>query len=64
MNCAFEHGTKCVALTDKDCIGCHFKKTREELAEGRKRARMLLARLPEEQQKEIRKKYPPIKERK
>ena len=57
MNCAFDKGTKCIALKEKDCEGCVFKKTPQELKAGRKRAKVLLSRLPEYEQKAIKEKY-------
>jgi uncharacterized protein (UPF0179 family) len=37
--CAFDLDKKCAALTKKDCKGCRFRKTKEELEEGRSKAR-------------------------
>lgn len=29
MECVFDHGSKCVALTEKCCVGCCFRKTKK-----------------------------------
>lgn len=57
MACVFEHGIKCVALTEKRCEGCSFRKTKEEAEEGRKRARRRISSLSREQQIYIYDKY-------
>lgn len=64
MECVFDFGRRCVALTEKCCEGCRFRKTKEELDEGRKRAKNLINALPEERQNYIRDKYYLGKERK
>lgn len=43
--CAFDLDDKCAALTNKECKGCHFFKTQQELEEGRKKANERLGRL-------------------
>jgi hypothetical protein len=55
--CVFDKGKKCVALVTRKCEKCSFRKTKEELIEGRKYAKALLERLPEEQRKAIDDKY-------
>lgn len=55
--CTFDKGDKCVALTTHECENCVFRKTKDELLAGRRRARARLEDLPEEQQDAIRKKY-------
>ena len=57
MKCAFDRTTFCIALTEKNCVGCAFHKTPEELDEGRERAYDRICNLPEEQQEHIAKKY-------
>ena len=57
MECAFDKDTFCSALTEKRCVGCSFRKTREELDAGREKADDRIAALPEEQQEHIRFKY-------
>ncbi len=57
MKCAFDRNTFCTALMEKDCRGCAFRKTPEELDEGRERAYSRICKLPEEQQDHIRQKY-------
>lgn len=57
MSCAFEFGNKCVALTAKECKGCHFRKTQTEIEKGRKKAKKRINSLPEETQAYIREKY-------
>lgn len=57
MGCAFDRKTHCAALTDRDCPGCCFFKTPEQLDEGRERAIDRIYKLPEEQQDHIRQKY-------
>lgn len=47
--CAFDlYPAKCSALTSKVCENCPFRKSSEELAAGRKKARRRLHSLPEE----------------
>ena len=55
--CAFDRGRKCVALTEKYCDFCRFRKTAEELEAGRQRAAELASRLPADQRKYIKLKY-------
>lgn len=55
--CAMDRGTKCIALTTHECETCAFRKTKDELLAGRRRARILLERLPDEQRKTIEDKY-------
>ena len=55
--CAFDKGDKCNALIVRDCEKCSFRKTQEELAEGRAKAKILLERLPEEYRAAIEDKY-------
>lgn len=57
MKCAFDFGYKCVALTHKNCVGCHFRKTKKEVEESRKKVERRIDSLPEEQQQYIREKY-------
>lgn len=57
VNCAFNKNDKCIALVNQECKGCSFRKTKEELLEGRRRARTLLERLPQEQRNAIENKY-------
>lgn len=45
-NCAFNKGHSCIALREKDCVGCAFYKTREQLVEGRHRAMDRINALP------------------
>ena len=56
--CAFEvNGQHCTALSVKDCAGCVFFKTYDELERGRERADNRIDKLPEEQQDHIKQKY-------
>lgn len=56
--CAFERNEhSCMALTGKDCKGCHFFKTQREFERGREKAKDRIASLPEDQQEHIKKKY-------
>lgn len=56
-DCVFDKDYKCIALTHKVCESCPFRKTEEELEEGRKKARARAKNLPEKQRKHIIKKY-------
>lgn len=47
--CVFDKGKRCSALTKKDCIGCKFRKTREEYEQGQKEARDRIEGLPYEE---------------
>ena len=38
MKCAFDLGEKCNAMAEKNCNGCKFRKTEQELKEGREKA--------------------------
>lgn len=55
--CTFDKGKKCAALVTHDCEKCSFRKTKEELLEGRRKAIALLARLPKEKREVIEDKY-------
>ena len=57
MKCVFENGSKCVALTEKHCEGCSFRKTKKEVKESREKTRKRISSLPEEQQRYIHEKY-------
>lgn len=56
-DCAFEKVGGCIALKDKQCFCCHFFKTREELEEGRDKARLRINELPPEEKIYISRKY-------
>ena len=56
-NCTFDKGDKCVALTKRDCEGCPFRKTKEELLEGRRRAKARRDKLPAHERQAIEEKY-------
>lgn len=45
MNCVFDRGVTCRALTVKTCIGCRFCKTRQQLEEQNRRCSERLTRL-------------------
>ena len=55
--CVFENGTDCNALRCKNCENCAFRKTREELIEGREKAIERIDNLPVEQRNHIIRKY-------
>ncbi len=55
--CAFNKGSRCIALNCDNCEGCTFFKTQEQLAAGRAKAAKMLAALPEERQAYFRNKY-------
>lgn len=56
--CAFKMNEyRCAALSVKDCAGCVFFKTEEELDRGREKAADRIDKLPEDQQDHIRQKY-------
>ena len=57
MKCAFERGETCAALVAKECVGCNFFKTQDELDRGRERADDRIDALPEERREHIKKKY-------
>lgn len=56
-DCTFDKGDKCLALTTHECEHCSFKKTKEELLEGRRKAKTMLEKLPKDKQEIIRNKY-------
>ena len=56
--CAFEASKiKCSALKTKKCIGCAFRKSKEELKEGREKATDRLMTLDKVTLKDIKAKY-------
>lgn len=55
--CVFNHGRTCSALTVKSCKHCPFRKTKEQLEEGRQKAKARIASLPEDIQRAIVDKY-------
>lgn len=58
--CAFDLGKrKCSALTTKNCVGCKFCKSIEELREGREKAAERLMTLDKETFEYINAKYSP-----
>lgn len=56
-NCAFDNRTNCIALTEKQCKGCPFRKTSKELSKGRKKAMERIRTLPKATQEHIFTKY-------
>lgn len=46
-DCVFEKGRSCTALRHKECNNCTFRKTKEELIEGRQKALDRVRTLPE-----------------
>lgn len=56
-NCVFARGNECDALKTKQCAGCSFCKTKEELIEGRQKAVDRINNLPEKVRKHIIHKY-------
>ena len=61
MNCVFEKRgydfALCSALKEKNCEGCRFRKTPEELEAGRKKAEARIKTLPLKVQVHIKEKY-------
>jgi hypothetical protein len=55
--CAFDADTECVALAEKKCAGCTFRKTSEQLKEGRQKAEKRIRTLPLFTQLHIHRKY-------
>lgn len=55
--CVFENGKNCKALKERSCAKCTFRKTHEELVEGREKARERIENLPPEQYNAIMQKY-------
>lgn len=59
MDCVFDNGANCSALICKECAGCTFFKTREQLLAGRKAAEnRIINDLPDDVFAHIRTKYP------
>ena len=56
-DCVFNLEKKCKALTEKQCEGCRFRKTQEELLQGRKKALERIWSLPYRKREYIRLKY-------
>lgn len=56
--CAFDYGEDmCYAVTEKQCKGCRFRKTQEELQEGRDKATKRLMTLDRLRLNKIKQKY-------
>lgn len=56
--CAFDHGDKgCLCLNEKECEGCHFFKTCDELEGGREKAANRVSQLEPALKGHIRHKY-------
>lgn len=55
--CVFSRNGRCLCLTRKHCVECSFKKTREQLDDGRAKALEHIRTLPEEHQLSIYDKY-------
>ena len=55
--CAFDKDGKCSALNKKDCKGCSFYKTEEEVRIGREKATARIKTLPKDIQRHIKLKY-------
>ena len=55
--CAFDFEDSCKALKEKNCRGCHFYKTQEELEKGRRDATQKVSKLSPEERNYIRHKY-------
>lgn len=55
--CVFENETECNALREKNCEGCKFRKTKEELIAGREKAIEHINTLPTEQRNYILRTY-------
>lgn len=55
--CAFDRGQKCSALIEKQCIGCAFYKTEQEVKESRQKAKNRIKKLPILTQEHISRKY-------
>lgn len=55
--CAFDKDGKCLALNTRNCKGCSFYKTPEELISGRVRANERIKTLPKIIQRHIKRKY-------
>ena len=56
--CVFDYGEDmCYAVTEKQCIGCKFRKTEKELQEGRDKATKRLMTLDRLRLNKIKQKY-------
>ena len=55
--CAFDREDKCTALREKQCDGCRFRKTEQELNDGRQKAIDRINNLPYSKQIHITRKY-------
>lgn len=56
-NCVFDKGETCSALTTHNCENCSFCKTKQELIDGREKARERIESLPKKQYDAIKQKY-------
>ena len=55
--CTFDNGNQCNALLTKECENCSFRKTKEELIEGRQKAKARIEKLPAGYRRAIKEKY-------
>ena len=55
--CAFDRDGVCSALSKKQCVGCHFRKSEQELNNGRAKAARRVSKLPQSIQIHIARKY-------
>ena len=55
--CAFDKGEECKALKEKNCKGCPFFKTEEELERGRQKALARIRSLPKAVSRRLYRKY-------
>ena len=55
--CVFDNIRNCVALTEKRCHNCSFRKTKHQVSECRAKARARINSLPESQRVHITLKY-------
>lgn len=56
-NCVFENDTECNALNEKQCAECTFRKTKEELLNGRRKAANRLMNLSDDLSNHLIRKY-------
>lgn len=56
-NCAFDRDGFCVALKEKQCDGCKFRKTEQEVYDSRMKAAHRLDSLPKRLKIHIARKY-------
>ena len=55
--CVFDNNNECLALAEKQCTGCPFRKNKEEYLASKRKAATRINKLPDPTRKYIIRKY-------